>query len=77
MKLKQIALAAAVVAASSAALADVTVYGIADVNLNNGKTEAGFDGYACDRNPTSPPRTSIHQPRPDWLKRSEHQPHRL
>ncbi|MGA0015508.1 MAG: porin, partial [Burkholderiaceae bacterium] len=44
MKLKQIALAAAVVAASSAALADVTVYGIADVNLNNGKTEAGFSG---------------------------------
>jgi len=44
MKLKQIALAAAVVAASSAALADVTIYGIADVNLNNGKTEAGFDG---------------------------------
>ncbi|MGA1059640.1 MAG: hypothetical protein ACO3TU_04805 [Burkholderiaceae bacterium] len=42
MKLKQIALAAAVVAASSAALADVTVYGIADVNLNNGKTETGF-----------------------------------
>jgi len=33
-----------VVAASSAALADVTVYGIADVNLNNGKTETGFDG---------------------------------
>jgi len=38
MKLKQIALAAAVVAASSAALADVTIYGIADVNLNNSKT---------------------------------------
>ena len=44
MKLKQIALAAAVVAASSAALADVTLYGIADVNLNNGKTETGFSG---------------------------------
>ena len=43
MKLKQIALAAAVVAASSAALADVTVYGIADVNVNNAKTEADFD----------------------------------
>ena len=44
MKLKQIALAAAVVAASSAALADVTIYGIADVNLNNSKTETTFDG---------------------------------
>lgn len=44
MKLKQIALAAAVVAASSAALAEVTVYGIADVNVNNAKTEAGFSG---------------------------------
>ena len=53
MKLKQIALAAAVVAASSAALADVTVYGIADVNLNNGKTETGFDGVAASATSTS------------------------
>ena len=53
MKLKQIALAAAVVAASSAALADVTLYGIADVNLNNGKTETGFDGVAASATSTS------------------------
>ncbi|MDA1327388.1 MAG: porin [Proteobacteria bacterium] len=53
MKLKQIALAAAVVAASSAALADVTIYGIADVNLNNGKTETGFDGEAATATSTS------------------------
>ena len=58
MKLKQIALAAAVVAASSAALADVTVYGIADVNVNNSKAEVGskplaalangFSGFAAN-----------------------------
>ncbi|MGA0950673.1 MAG: porin, partial [Burkholderiaceae bacterium] len=47
MKLKQIALAAAVVAASSAALADVTVYGVADVNVNNSKAEAGSKPFAA------------------------------
>ena len=53
MKLKQIALAAAVVAASSAALADVTIYGIADVNLNNSKTETTFDGATASAASTS------------------------
>jgi predicted porin len=53
MKLKQIALAAAVVAASSAALADVTVYGIADVNLNNSKTETTFDDATASAASTS------------------------
>ena len=47
MKLKQIALAAAVVAASSAALADVTVYGVADVNVNNSKAEVGSKPFAA------------------------------
>jgi predicted porin len=53
MKLKQIALAAAVVAASSAALADVTVYGIADVNVNNSKTETTFDDATASAASTS------------------------
>lgn len=47
MKLKQIALAAAVVAASSAALADVTVCGVADVNVNNSKAEVGSKPLAA------------------------------
>jgi predicted porin len=46
MKMRQIALAAAVVAASSAALADVTVYGIADVNVNSSKDEITATGTA-------------------------------
>lgn len=41
MKLKQIALAAAMVAAAGSALADVSVYGIVDANVNNSKAEAG------------------------------------
>ncbi|UFS56919.1 hypothetical protein LN050_03520 [Comamonadaceae bacterium M7527] len=41
MKLKQIALAAAMVAATGSAMADVSVYGIVDANVNNSKAEAG------------------------------------
>jgi len=49
MKLKQIALAAAVVAAAGSAAAQmadtgVSVYGRVDANVNNNKVDAGFDG---------------------------------
>jgi len=41
IRVKQIALAAAMVAAAGSALADVSVYGIVDANVNNSKAEAG------------------------------------
>jgi predicted porin len=58
MKLKQIALAAAVVAAAGSAAAQmadtgVSVYGIVDVNVNNAKTETGFDGVPQTKDTTA------------------------
>jgi predicted porin len=41
IRAKQIALAAAMVAATGSAMADVSVYGIVDANVNNSKAEAG------------------------------------